>query len=102
MASIWQSKGLTVTPNQNLVTNIGFGADASNCTDEDHENALIEAGPILPLIHPPLLEADNAADARNFERHFGGKYLRFPRRQLSTMVTMAKAGTARLRGSKRG
>lgn len=40
MASIWHAGGLTVTPNKNLVTNIGFGHDATHTFESDSEMSI--------------------------------------------------------------
>lgn len=62
--AVWEANGLVATPNVNLVTNIGAGADATHTTDAANPNLALPTRPIaLPLRHPPALEADVAADA---------------------------------------
>jgi hypothetical protein len=57
-------RGLAANPNRNLVSNIGFGTDATNATEDPHG---IAARPLegieFPLEHPASVEADPAADA---------------------------------------
>jgi hypothetical protein len=56
--------GLAANPNRNLVSNIGFGSDATNAIEDPHG---IAARPLeaieFPLDHPVAVEADAAADA---------------------------------------
>jgi hypothetical protein len=57
-------EGLAANPNRNLISNIGFGVDATNATEDPHG---IAARPLegieFPLDHPAAVERDQAADA---------------------------------------
>jgi hypothetical protein len=55
---------LAVTPNRNMITNVGFGADASNASEDPLRigNRPLQ-GISFPLSHPSSIEADTAADA---------------------------------------
>ena len=80
-ASVWYHGGLTATPNVNLVTNIGFGPDATHTyvTDE------CEGLPVQPLgviTHPRVVEQDRGADRYVFDHTFGGIHQRWHRRVL--------------------
>ncbi|PKM46252.1 MAG: hemolytic protein HlpA-like protein [Gammaproteobacteria bacterium HGW-Gammaproteobacteria-1] len=92
-ASIWYHGGLTATPNVNLVTNIGFGPDATHTTS-GAENHIIAATPLGTIVHPASVVRDEDADKYVFETAFGGRNLRWPRRG----VALAKSATRRLRG----
>ena len=81
-ASVWYHGGLTATPNVNLVSNIGFGEDATHTTSANNENAALPTQPLGALTHPSSLERDPMADALTFNRHFDGRSRRFPRRLL--------------------
>ena len=68
--SLWSYKvqslnRLAANPNRNLITNIGFGADATNAIEDPFG---IAARPLegmeFPLIHPPSISRDTEADAR--------------------------------------
>jgi hypothetical protein len=60
----WCHGGLTVLPNVNLVSNIGFGADATHLVQQDSTFAgLPVQGMEMPLRHPPYLIRDERADA---------------------------------------
>jgi hypothetical protein len=70
-ASVWYHGGLTATPNVNLVTNIGFGPDATHTvTAESEEGLPVHA--LGPLIHPERIEQEKKADRYVFDHHFGG------------------------------
>ena len=71
-ACVWYHSGLTATPNSNLVTNIGFGPDATHTvTEGDQEGLAIHS--LGPLTHPKRVRRDRAADRFVFDRNFGGK-----------------------------
>jgi hypothetical protein len=59
----WQNNGLTALPRSNLVTNIGFGADATHTRDVASELAVLPTEPLpFPLRHPTTVERDVYAD----------------------------------------
>jgi hypothetical protein len=59
----WVEGGLTVLPNRNLVTNIGFGSGSTH-TSGDSAFADLPTEPMeFPLVHPEHVTADAAADA---------------------------------------
>ena len=70
-ACVWYHGGLTVTPNVNLVTNIGFGADATHTVTKDDEEG-IPALPLGPITHPSVIKQHRAADRFVFNHNFGG------------------------------
>jgi hypothetical protein len=61
--SCWANSGLTCTPRLNLVSNIGFGADATHCRDNNSSSSNLPRFDIdLPLKHPPLIVRNADAD----------------------------------------
>jgi hypothetical protein len=59
----WMQNGLTILPNVNLVSNIGFSRDASSTKDiyspfANYPNTAME----FPLKHPPFIIRDTQAD----------------------------------------
>ena len=69
--SIWYRKGLTVTPNVNLATNVGMGPDGTHCIyKEDQEG--IPTQSLGGLSHPDQIIQNKAADKYAFKFHFGG------------------------------
>jgi hypothetical protein len=59
------SRGLlSVNPNRNLISNIGFGGEATNATADPHQLARRPLeGISFPLEHPPEVRRDPVADA---------------------------------------
>lgn len=83
LASNWYHRGLTITPNINLVSNIGFGANATHTHSADNKYANMPTEPIGVLTHPSKIQVDSAADLFVFNHHFGGFEARFPRNALT-------------------
>ena len=62
---------LSIIPSVNLVSNLGFRADASRTTDENHPFSLVQAEPMaFPLRHPLEKRCDSDADRRLAELAF--------------------------------
>jgi hypothetical protein len=80
----WVEGGLTVLPNRNLVTNIGFGPGATH-TSSRSDLASMPTEPMeFPLIHPERVAADSDADAFTGRTMFReGRRRRFARRVRS-------------------
>jgi acetyltransferase-like isoleucine patch superfamily enzyme len=49
---IWSNNRFSIIPYKNLISNIGFGKDASNTFDSSSKFSSIKTQSILPLIHP--------------------------------------------------
>ena len=66
--SCWMDQTLALTPNVNLIRNIGFGAEATNTTFiADFCRRPIEAMQ-FPLVHPPFFIRDALSDAEAARR----------------------------------
>ncbi len=70
MACVWRASGLTATPQENLVQNIGFGNDASHTNDSSSKQSLPARGLGLPLRHPARVLPDQEADEYVFRNVF--------------------------------
>lgn len=81
LASCLMGGGLCAVPRTNLVTNVGFGPDATH-TRERNRRAEVAAGPILPLIHPRAVVRDRRAERELFDRTKGGARLRAERSRV--------------------
>ena len=68
--------GLTALPNRNLVSNIGFGDDATH-TKRGLINTGIGEG-VNPNHHPSFILRVSVADRKTFDNNFGGKWHRLP------------------------
>lgn len=80
-ASVWYQGGLTATPNVNLVTNMGFGPDATHTIAATSQEGL-PVHPLGPLTHPDKIEQDSRADRYVFNHTFGGRHQRWLPRLL--------------------
>ncbi len=61
-ASLWACGALSITSAQNLVTNIGFGDDATHTTGGIWGNRALGSAH-FPLLHPAAVSRNEAADA---------------------------------------
>jgi len=77
-ASVWYHGGLTVTPNVNLVSNIGFGADSTHTADPDSPLAGLPVRALGEIRHINSVGQDIEADRYVFDHTFGGLNLRWP------------------------
>lgn len=91
-ACVWYYGGLTATPKVNLVTNIGFGPDATH-TVTNNDQAGLPVFPLGPLTHPQKIEANVHADRWVFDHNFGGLThpLRFRNRVKSMYAKALRA-----------
>jgi len=72
LASVWKGGGLTATPQTNLVTNIGFGSEATHTKGRSSNLNMPTAGLGPSIIHPATVSVDNDADSYVFETVFQG------------------------------
>ena len=64
----WQRSGLTVLPETNLVTNIGFRNDATHTTEAGHHLGELPLVPITQWVHPSIIAQDRWADAFTWKK----------------------------------
>lgn len=88
-ACVWYQGGLTVTPNVNLVSNIGFGPDSTHTASADSPLAGMQTSAIGEFIHPERITREQAADHYVFDHTFNGRHQRFPRSLLYSPRRMA-------------
>ena len=60
--TLFVQNGLSITPNKNLVTNIGFGANSTHTTNIHSKFANVPAEELNDLIHPSSIYLNKAAD----------------------------------------
>jgi len=65
------NNGFCIVPNDNLVSNIGFGIDSAHTQDENSIFSNIEAKEITDIIHPNFVLADQEADLLISKLFFG-------------------------------
>ena len=90
IACLWNKGGLNIIPNVNLVSNIGFGKDATHTTSINDKNSNLSVGVIGELKHPAKIEQCQIADKYTFNITFGGKNLRMPWILLNLPIRILK------------
>jgi hypothetical protein len=75
--------GLTIIPNRNLVTNIGFDEAGVHCSGKTPDPGLGEG--FSELVHPQFVLPDSAADRYMFDTLFGGNSIRQQRHFASRL-----------------
>lgn len=86
-ACVWYHGGLTITPNVNLVSNIGCGPDATHTKYVTNQ----EGQPVFALSNLKYIDRvsqDIQADRFVFENHFDGKTQRFPWRWIKSAASI--------------
>jgi hypothetical protein len=70
--AIWSNHGLSIIPNQNLVSNIGINVEATHAASDSISGRLanLPVSKIGPLVHPKKVYPDREADLFTFEQIF--------------------------------
>jgi len=66
---VWKNQGLCILPNVNLISNIGFGSDATHKFDSDSLGINLNTQSILPLKHPVNQEINIDADHYYYQKY---------------------------------
>jgi hypothetical protein len=72
----WRQGGLSIVPAKNLVSNIGFGPDATHTTDVEGSRALLPTYSLGEISHPTTLEIYQLADEYDFDFVYGGAQMK--------------------------
>lgn len=64
--AIWNAGGKVITPNVNLISNIGFGAGATHTTETESKFANMKTGSLHDLVRPTGTAIDHRADLQTF------------------------------------
>jgi hypothetical protein len=89
----YSQNGLSIVPKVNLVSNIGFGPDATHTITETRRPGR-QKSEIWEIIHPPSIVRDRDADAYTFDYHWGGKNIK----QNNTLLAKVKRKTREYQG----
>ncbi len=81
----WSQSRLSIVPSVNLVSNIGFGADATHTTHSIDELAELPTEPLPVVSHPTEVARDRYADQYTFQRNFLGRRGRGLRKYLTRL-----------------
>lgn len=65
--AIWNVKGKVIAPNVNLISNIGFGIDATHTHDQDSKFANLTTSSIDNVLHPTNTFINKEADLFTFK-----------------------------------
>jgi hypothetical protein len=68
--TLWFNKGLTIIPNDNLISNIGFGIGATHTKNANNKDANKPKTEIDKIIHPKIIERFEKADYYTFKNHY--------------------------------
>lgn len=69
--SCWLQNGLSIMPNVNLVSNVGFGQSSTYAHDRQSQLSNLPVGEMrFPLSHPLFVVPDPVADQHTMERQF--------------------------------
>jgi hypothetical protein len=97
MYAVMAHRGLAITPNTNLVQNVGFGADATHTysgTDAEQQPAR-DFAEVAGLGDPLFVVRHREADWYTFQHMFGGRLLRGAGRFFLPAYWRMKAGRLR-------
>jgi hypothetical protein len=73
LLACWSQGGLTIMPNVNLISNIGFGVEATHSKVKDKFADMPVTEMSFPLSHPPEVIRDHRADKYTEKTAFSGK-----------------------------
>jgi tetratricopeptide (TPR) repeat protein len=92
----FMNQGFCIVPNQNLISNVGFGKDAAHTTWEVDEIAdLLTQSMVFPLKHPHEVQVNiRAEEVIDKMRFTGRKYLKGMRQQALSLFDKGEYQTA--------
>jgi hypothetical protein len=70
--TVWEQNGLSITPNINLVSNIGYGYQATRTKRDQNNLASLKTQRLDKIIHPKSVAANKEADDYDFISRFPG------------------------------
>lgn len=71
--TMWNSNGLSISPNLNQIQNIGFGADATHTQNQESELSKMETYNIVKIYHPYEVAIDINIDMYMKKKYFSRK-----------------------------
>jgi hypothetical protein len=84
LLSTYMNNSVSILPSTNLISNIGFGSESTNCKTKSSFQALSLKEMRFPLDHPPFLCRNVAADDFTEKKIYsGGGKTRFKRKIIS-------------------
>ncbi|TQM47080.1 hypothetical protein BDE36_4839 [Arcticibacter tournemirensis] len=84
------NNGLTIIPNTNLISNIGFREDATHTLSPDNPNANIPLGELKALVHPVYFLPEKEADVYTLNHDFNIEERRAQEKEEARLVEKNK------------
>lgn len=76
LLSIWASGGISIAPNINMISNVGFGSNATHTSHDWDKLEMILGSPDFPLCHPlDDMVTYSSADSAHFNARYRPKLL---------------------------
>ena len=72
----WSQGGLSIAPNKNLISNLGFNRSDAAHTIGDDPRSKLQTTDIWTINHPPFVIRNREADRKTFDYIFDGKEMR--------------------------
>lgn len=82
----WANEMLAINPNKNLITNIGFGADATHTVGKSIFSKMKTKRLDFPIRHPDIISADKLADAYSSKYIFTRSYIVRTMRKIKAFI----------------
>jgi hypothetical protein len=86
LISVNKNNGLSILPNVNLVSNIGFGNEATHTPTITEYSNLPTYPIIFPLIHPKVIRINLSADLMTHRKMFNGNNIGFLIQKLLRVI----------------
>ncbi len=105
LVAVWMNNGLTATPQRNLVTNIGFGVEATHTKQTGSRLSIPNEGLRNPIVSPTEICAHEEADRYVFQTVFAPKVptkTSVPQKITRKMQQMSQLTSTRLKHLLRG
>jgi hypothetical protein len=94
----WINSGLSIFPSVNMISNIGFGADATHTFEENSLSNLPARATEFPLAHPPYVARDFDADDLVLDQFYTSPAADLPARlkaRASRLLKLSRTATDR-------
>jgi hypothetical protein len=88
--SIWNASGISVIPNVNLISNIGFGDGATHTTGTNNKCSTKLTSPIFPITHPSDFSINFVADNRFYMRYNNVSLYHKTRRTFLRLIELTR------------
>lgn len=92
LLNCWVNHQMTIIPNHNLVTNLGFMPDSTHTTS-DHAASSLASQPLNVLNHPLKMDREQVADQYTFKTYYIGPNYRLKSILKSVIKTVKSALT---------